>query len=166
MPICARRSPNSLAMMAVPSMATPLVNSTRSPFSIRRLSIRSLRETVPAIMPATMGLTTASVISVCPPHNVIPQCRQYCLSSSNTLLICDGVVPQGKKSVARNHLGIAPEVAMSLALIKTAYCPMESVANVIGSDFSTNTSSDSISTAAISSPTPGLINTLGSSKTN
>ena len=84
MPNFLRRTPNSLAIMAVPSTASPLVNSTRSPFSIRRLSIRSRRATVPAIIPATMGRATASVISVCPPHNVMPHCRQKLLSSSNT----------------------------------------------------------------------------------
>ena len=36
-------------------------------------------------------------------------------------------------SVAKNHLGVPPATAMSLALTFTAYQPMRSVAKVIGS---------------------------------
>ena len=161
-----RRSPNSLAIIAVPSTATPLVNSTRSPGAILRLSIRWLRVTVPAIIPVTTGRVTASVISVCPPHRVMSHFLQKNFSSSMTWLISEGVTPGGNSRVVSSHRGLAPDVAISLALIKTAYWPMESVAKVMGSDLSTNTSSGPTSTAAVSSPTPGLMIIEGSSKIN
>ena len=62
----------SRAMMAVPSTATDLVINRRSPVFMDFLSIRQLLRTVPAREPTTTGLVTASVISVCPPHRVIP----------------------------------------------------------------------------------------------
>ena len=89
--------------------------------------------------------------------------RQNSCSSQTTFQMKDGVVPTGNRRVVSSQRGSAPAVAMSLALTITAYCPIASVAKVMGSDLKTSTSSAETSTAAMSSPTPGLIRSAGSS---
>jgi hypothetical protein len=122
---------------------------------MRRLSIRSRLRTLPTIIPQTTGRLTASVISVCPPQSVMLHFRQNSSNSRTTLQMKDGVLPTGNRRVVSSQRGAAPAVAMSLALTSTAYWPIASVAKVMGSDFSTRTSSALTSTAAMSSPTPG-----------
>ena len=107
-------------MMAVPSTAAALVRSTRSPGRMRRFSMRSRLRTLPAIIPHTTGRVTAAVISVCPPHSVMPHLRQDSFNSSMMLKIKDGVLPTGNRRVVNSQRGIAPAVAMSLALTSTA----------------------------------------------
>ena len=60
----------------------------------------------------------------------------------------------GSKSVPRNHLGVPPDAAMSLAFTWIAYQPIRSVAKVIGSDFAIRVVLPNETNAA-SSPTPG-----------
>ncbi len=163
-PRATSRSASSRAMIAVPSTAAALVSHTRSPVRMLPLSISSDRRTVPAIIPQTTGRVTASVISVCPPHRVMRHLRQNASSSPITRRTMEAVLPTGKRRVVSSHRGRAPAVTMSLALTRTAYWPMASVAKVMGSDLSTSTSSEATSTAAMSSPTRGVISSEGSWK--
>jgi len=68
----------------------------------------------------TSGLETASVTSVCPPHREMPQAVQICWMSRATASTSDPLEPEGNSSVLRNHRGVAPLVATSLALASTA----------------------------------------------
>ena len=63
--------------------------------------------------------------------------------------------------VVRNHRGVAPMAATSLALMLTAYQPISSVAKVMGSVFVTSTLEPKEMTAA-SRPMPGPTSSLGS----
>ena len=67
----------------------------------------------------------------------------------------------GTNKVAKNHLGIPPVQATSLAFTCTAYQPAISVAKVIGSLLATSSLSPRAMTAA-SSPIPGPTSTWGS----
>ena len=69
------------------------------------------------------------------------------------------VTPSGSSNVGRNHFGVAPVAAMSLAFTLTAYQPIRSVANVTGSAFAIRLVAPKEMTAA-SSPTPGPVSSL------
>ena len=70
--------------------------------------------------------------------------------------------PSGRSTVARNHSGLAPVQAMSLALTWTAYQPAMSPARVIGSVLATRRSAPPVSMTAASWPMPGPTRTRGS----
>ena len=127
-------SPRSRAMMAAPSSGTPLVRSTRSPGRAPAVVTSRSLATSPSMAPTTMGRSSPAVISVCPPTSETPISPHASAISAKSPSTLDSVVcPSGKSSVARNHRGRAPRTARSLAFTWTAYRPISSVANVMGS---------------------------------
>mgnify|MGYP001585595764 CR=1 FL=1 len=143
------------ARIAVPSTATPLVRMMTSPG--RWLSLRTSFDfsTSPSIWPTTIGRPRPPVISVWPPQSVTPRARQARRMSSKMVRASRAVAwPSGSSSVARNQRGRAPSVAMSLALMLTAYQPMRWAVKVIGSLLATRYFPPNSMTAA-SSPKRG-----------
>ena len=118
----------------MPSTAMRLVRSSASPGLMERRSISRPAGAVPSIVPLTMGRVTASVISVWPPQSTMRWATHSRRRPSIAVSTSEGVAPRGKRTVAKNQRGTAPQVAMSLALTSTAQRPSASVVNVTGSE--------------------------------
>ena len=116
----------------------------------------------PSIAPHTMGRGRPIVTSVCPPITSTPNSSAASFTWSKMAAAPPESIPSGKSTVARNHRGVPPLAATSLALTFTAYQPMRSVANVTGSAFAISVTPPNEMWAA-SSPTPGPTSTRGSS---
>ena len=160
-PACRRSWDRSLANMAVPSMAMPLVITRLSPSWAPPVRISLSGATSPSIVPMMMGRTMPWVTSLWPPTKLAPTDAQACNIWSNSPSACFSSKPGGTSKVAKNQRGTAPVVATSLALIWTAYQPAWSDTKVTGSLEATKSLSP-MSSAAASSPTNGPNTTLGS----
>src|SRR6266446_5513100 len=129
-----RRRHASRAVIAAPSSGTPLVSTTASPTRAPPVVTSRSFATSPSIAPTTIGQSRPCVISVWPPTSATSSSSHAAWSWSKSDATAASVVaPGGSRSVARNQRGRAPRTAMSLALTWSAYQPISSVANVIGS---------------------------------
>src|SRR5660398_271636 len=128
---------------AIQQLSSHLLRQNRSSFDADVLRQRNC-VTLPTSIPLNTGRVTASVISMCPPQSEIPVWLQAALRPSTVDRTSSYVDSGGKSAVTNIHLGTAPVVAISLALTSTGYRAAASARNVMGSDFSTRSSSASV----------------------
>ena len=106
----------SRAIIAVPSIAIPEVIITSSPKLAADVFTVSDGAASPSMVPAIIGRGSPIVISVCPPISIIPSSVAASWSWANLSLAVEAGSFSGRNSVPRNHFGVPPDAAMSLAL--------------------------------------------------
>ena len=144
----------SSARTAVPSIPAPLVRMIASPGIAPPVVTYLSFSASPIMKPMRIGLSSPGVVSVCPPIRLTPTSMQAAWICSMIPSRSSSPAPSGSSVTHRNHKGLAPVEATSLALMWTANHPTLPTAPVIGSVATTSTLSP-LSITAASSPTWG-----------
>ena len=148
--------PAKMDVPSIPAYPYIIISSPMLAFEV----VKALEASIsPNIVPQIIGWDKPNVISVWPPTIVTLISLAARFNFLKISRIFFSVIPIGNKIVARNHLGIAPEVTISFALTCNEYHSKLSLTNVIGSVFTIKVLLPK-EIWAVSSPIPGPCNTL------